>query len=149
MSSTRSLAEGLHGVEFVAPVDRLGALVREVRGLLGGEPMSSPVLGRSRPLKLAVRPEAEIPVYLAALGPRSVRLCGQVADGWLPFCCRVRVCRRASISSARASMEETQSSPETSMSRAGPRGLRRSCRGAGDRVVVGCLLSPQHGPALP
>lgn len=80
-----SLAEGLHGVEFVAPVARLAAVVREVRGLLGGERTTSSASDRSRPLKLAVRPESEIPVYLAALGPGAVRLCGQVADGWLPF----------------------------------------------------------------
>lgn len=80
-----SLAEGLHGVEFVAPVARLAAVAREVRGLLDGERLTSSVPGRSRPLKLAVRPASEIPVYLAALGPSAVRLCGQVADGWLPF----------------------------------------------------------------
>ncbi|MEO5652784.1 MAG: LLM class flavin-dependent oxidoreductase [Marmoricola sp.] len=80
-----SLAEGLHGVEFVAPVARLAAVTREVRGLLGGGRATFSVPGRNRPLKLALRPEAEIPVYLAALGPNAVRLCGQVADGWLPF----------------------------------------------------------------
>lgn len=80
-----SLAEGLHGVEFVAPVARLSAVAREVRGLLAGERTTSSAADRSRPLKLAVRPESHIPVYLAALGPSAVRLCGQVADGWLPF----------------------------------------------------------------
>lgn len=80
-----SLAEGLHDVKFVAPVARLAAVTREVRRLLGGERMTPSVPGRSRPLKLGVRPESEIPVYLAALGPNAVRLCGEVADGWLPF----------------------------------------------------------------
>jgi len=41
--------------------------------------------GGVRPLKLAVRATAEIPIYLAALGPRSTRLCGELADGWSPF----------------------------------------------------------------
>lgn len=80
-----SLAEGLHNVEFVAPVARLGTVAREVRRLLNGERTTSSVAGRSRPLKLGVRPESEIPLYLAALGPSAVRLCGQVADGWVPF----------------------------------------------------------------
>jgi alkanesulfonate monooxygenase SsuD/methylene tetrahydromethanopterin reductase-like flavin-dependent oxidoreductase (luciferase family) len=80
-----ALAEGLHDVEFVAPVYRLAAVAREVRRLLDGERVTPSVPGRSRPLKLGVRPESEIPVYLAALGPRAVRLCGQVADGWVPF----------------------------------------------------------------
>jgi alkanesulfonate monooxygenase SsuD/methylene tetrahydromethanopterin reductase-like flavin-dependent oxidoreductase (luciferase family) len=80
-----SLAEGLHDVEFVAPVSRLATVAREVPRLLHGERVTPSVPGRSRPLKLGVRPESEIPIYLAALGPRAVRLCGQVADGWIPF----------------------------------------------------------------
>jgi len=80
-----ALAEGLHDVEFVAPVFHLGAVAREVTRLLDGERVTPSVPGRSRPLKLGVRPESAIPIYLAALGPRAVRLCGQVADGWVPF----------------------------------------------------------------
>lgn len=80
-----SLAEGLHDVAFTAPIARLEAVAGEVRRLLGGERMRSSVPGGSRPLRLGVRTESEIPVYLAALGPSAVRLCGQVADGWLPF----------------------------------------------------------------
>ena len=30
-------------------------------------------------------PTAEIPIHLAALGPRATRLAGEVADGWAPF----------------------------------------------------------------
>jgi alkanesulfonate monooxygenase SsuD/methylene tetrahydromethanopterin reductase-like flavin-dependent oxidoreductase (luciferase family) len=84
-SGSPSLAEGLHDVEFVAPVARLEAVTREVRRLLDGERVTPSVPGRSRPLKLGIRPESEIPIYLAALGPRAVRLCGEVADGWVPF----------------------------------------------------------------
>jgi alkanesulfonate monooxygenase SsuD/methylene tetrahydromethanopterin reductase-like flavin-dependent oxidoreductase (luciferase family) len=80
-----SLAEGLHDVEFVAPVARLAAVTSEVRRLLDGERVTPSAPGRSRPLKLGVRPESEVPIYLAALGPRAVRLCGQAADGWVPF----------------------------------------------------------------
>ncbi len=80
-----ALAEGLHNVAFTAPIARLEAVTREVRRLLGGERASSSVSGGSQPLRLAVRTEAEVPLYLAALGPSAVRLCGRVADGWLPF----------------------------------------------------------------
>jgi alkanesulfonate monooxygenase SsuD/methylene tetrahydromethanopterin reductase-like flavin-dependent oxidoreductase (luciferase family) len=80
-----SLAEGLHDVEFVAPVARLEAMAREVRRLLDGERMTPTVVGRARPLRLAVRPESRVPIHLAALGPNAVRLCGQIADGWIPF----------------------------------------------------------------
>lgn len=80
-----SLAEGLHNVAFTAPVPRLEAVAREVRRLLSGERMSSSVPGGSPALRLGGRPDSEVPLYLGALGPSAVRLCGQVADGWVPF----------------------------------------------------------------
>lgn len=39
----------------------------------------------TRPLRLATRPRPALPIHLAALGPASVRLAGELADGWYPF----------------------------------------------------------------
>jgi len=77
-----ALAEGLHDVEFRAPVPRLAAMAREVRALLDGERVS-PGNG-SRGLRLAVGP-SPVPIMLAALGPAAIRVCGEVADSWSPF----------------------------------------------------------------
>src|SRR5207237_58979 len=42
--------------------------------------------GLGKPLKLLMRPlRAEIPIYLAALGPRNVALAFELGDGWLPL----------------------------------------------------------------
>jgi F420-dependent oxidoreductase-like protein len=42
--------------------------------------------GLGKPLKLMLRPlRAEIPIYLAALGPKNVALAAEIADGWLPI----------------------------------------------------------------
>jgi alkanesulfonate monooxygenase SsuD/methylene tetrahydromethanopterin reductase-like flavin-dependent oxidoreductase (luciferase family) len=79
------LAEGLHDVAFTAPVERLGAVMRQVRRLLTGQRLEPTVERSSRPLKLAVTPQTAIPIYLAALGPSAVRLAGELADGWYPF----------------------------------------------------------------
>lgn len=79
------LAEGLHDVAFTAPVERLGAVTRQVRRLLTGQRLEPTVERTTRPLKLAVTPRTEIPIYLAALGPRATRLAGELADGWCPF----------------------------------------------------------------
>jgi alkanesulfonate monooxygenase SsuD/methylene tetrahydromethanopterin reductase-like flavin-dependent oxidoreductase (luciferase family) len=79
------LAEGLHDVPFHAPVARLGAVTRQVRSLLEGGRISPSFPGGSRPLRLGVRPPAPISINLAALGPQSVRLTGELADGWYPF----------------------------------------------------------------
>jgi F420-dependent oxidoreductase-like protein len=40
--------------------------------------------GPGKPLKLTVHPvREEIPVYLAAIGPKNLELAGEIADGWL------------------------------------------------------------------
>jgi F420-dependent oxidoreductase-like protein len=42
--------------------------------------------GLGTPLKIIVRPlRPEIPIYLAAIGPRNVALAAEIADGWLPI----------------------------------------------------------------
>ncbi len=42
-------------------------------------------LGQGKPLKLNFHPlRDEIPVYLGAIGRRSVELCAEIADGWIP-----------------------------------------------------------------
>src|SRR5256714_1049836 len=42
--------------------------------------------GLGKPLKLMVRPlRADIPIYLAAIGPKNVALATEIADGWLPI----------------------------------------------------------------
>jgi alkanesulfonate monooxygenase SsuD/methylene tetrahydromethanopterin reductase-like flavin-dependent oxidoreductase (luciferase family) len=77
-----ALAEGLHDVEFRAPVPRLAAVARQVRGLLDGGRVAPASGGRG--LRLAVGP-SPVPILLAALGPAAIRLCGEVADSWGPF----------------------------------------------------------------
>ena len=68
------LAEGLHDVAFRAPIERLGAVTRQVRRLLDGERMVSSVPGGSRPLRLGVLPPSDIPIH--AGGARAARRCG-------------------------------------------------------------------------
>ena len=79
------LAEGLHDVEFTEPVQRLAAVTRQVRRLLNGQRLDATIERDNRPLKLAITPQREIPIHLAALGPQSVRFAGELADGWAPF----------------------------------------------------------------
>jgi alkanesulfonate monooxygenase SsuD/methylene tetrahydromethanopterin reductase-like flavin-dependent oxidoreductase (luciferase family) len=79
------LAEGLHDQRFAAPVARLEQVARQVRSLLAGERMTPSLTGGQRPLRLAAGPRPGIPLHLAGLGPRAVRLAGEVADAWYPF----------------------------------------------------------------
>ncbi|MSW05738.1 MAG: LLM class flavin-dependent oxidoreductase, partial [Actinobacteria bacterium] len=42
--------------------------------------------GLGKPLKIIVHPRrADIPIYLAAIGPKNVELAAEIADGWLPI----------------------------------------------------------------
>jgi alkanesulfonate monooxygenase SsuD/methylene tetrahydromethanopterin reductase-like flavin-dependent oxidoreductase (luciferase family) len=79
------LAEGLHDVPFTAPVARMRTVVQQVRRLLDGERLVPSSPGDHRPLRLATAPVPRLPIHLAALGPASVRLAGELADGWCPF----------------------------------------------------------------
>jgi alkanesulfonate monooxygenase SsuD/methylene tetrahydromethanopterin reductase-like flavin-dependent oxidoreductase (luciferase family) len=84
-ASTPQLAEGLHDVPFTAPIARMRRILQQVRALLKGERIPLAVATGARPLKLNVPPVGEVPIYLAALGEQSVRLAGELADGWVPF----------------------------------------------------------------
>ena len=52
--------------------------------------------GPGKALKLTISPvQEQIPIYLAAIGPKNVALTGEIADGWLPDLPRPRPPRRA------------------------------------------------------
>jgi alkanesulfonate monooxygenase SsuD/methylene tetrahydromethanopterin reductase-like flavin-dependent oxidoreductase (luciferase family) len=84
-ASTAQLTEGLHDVPFVAPLAKMRRTVTQVRALLGGERVPLAVATGARPLKLNLAPSGAVPIFLAALTDESVRLAGELADGWLPF----------------------------------------------------------------
>jgi alkanesulfonate monooxygenase SsuD/methylene tetrahydromethanopterin reductase-like flavin-dependent oxidoreductase (luciferase family) len=83
-ASTAQLVEGLHDTPYRAPLDRLRRIVVQVRALLAGERLPLVPAG-ARPLRLNVPPAPGVPVHLAGLAPQTIRLAGEVADGWLPF----------------------------------------------------------------
>jgi F420-dependent oxidoreductase-like protein len=42
--------------------------------------------GLGKPLKIIIHPvRNEVPIYLAAIGPKNVALAAEIADGWLPI----------------------------------------------------------------
>lgn len=91
--SNPDVAAGWYGQEFAGSLGRTREYVDIVRAALRRETVRYP--GRhfrlppagaasSTPLRLttpAVR--ADLPIYLAAVGPRSVELAGRIADGWI------------------------------------------------------------------
>ncbi len=86
------VSEGWHGVRFRAPLGRTREYVEIVRTALArkpveyaGEHFTLPLPeGPGKTLRLTIRPpRPDLPIYLAAVGPRNLRLAGEVADGWL------------------------------------------------------------------
>jgi F420-dependent oxidoreductase-like protein len=85
------VSEGWHGVPFASPLGRTREYVEIVRMALrretvsyAGQHYTLPLPdGAGRALKLTVHPpRTNIPVYLAAVGPKNLELTGEVADGW-------------------------------------------------------------------
>jgi F420-dependent oxidoreductase-like protein len=92
------VVEGWHGQPWGKPLGKTREYVEIVRAALRREvverqgehyriPWDGPgATGLGKPLKLMMRPlRAEIPIYLAALGPKNVALAAEIADGWLPI----------------------------------------------------------------
>ena len=86
------VSEGWHGVRFAEPLGRTREYVDIVRMALRREQLryagrhhTLPLPdGPGKALRLTIRPpRPDLPVYLAAVGPRNIRLAGEVADGWL------------------------------------------------------------------
>ena len=83
--SDRPLIEGRLGIPYGEPRSTLRESVVLIRDLLGGQVVNSSD-GRFQMVDvgLAIRPVQErVPIYLAAIGPRALRLAGAVADGVL------------------------------------------------------------------
>ena len=85
------VVEGLHGVPFAHPLARMKELVDILKLAFAGEKLRYEgehyVLplpgGEGKALRLAHRPNANIPIFLATLGPRALEYTGEAADGWI------------------------------------------------------------------
>ncbi|MBW8698726.1 putative coenzyme F420-dependent oxidoreductase [Streptomyces sp. MBT84] len=90
-ASGPQVIEGLHGVPFARPLRRVRETVDIVRQVFAGDKLSYSGTefsiplpgGEGVPMRLSMRAEHEIPVYLASLSPAMLELTGEVADGWL------------------------------------------------------------------
>lgn len=92
------VVEGWHGVTYARPLGRTREYVKIVRTIMGREerlthdgkvyqiPYSGDdATGLGKPLKSTLIAQPEIPIYLAAIGPKNVALAAEIGDGWLPI----------------------------------------------------------------
>jgi F420-dependent oxidoreductase-like protein len=89
-TSGPQVMEGWHGVRFRSPVAATRETIEIVRQVARGDRLSHQGSIYQLPLPdsagRAIRsmlPAVEIPIYVAALGPRNLELTGELADGWI------------------------------------------------------------------
>ncbi len=92
------VVEGWHGVSYARPLGRTREYVKILRSIFQREDRlthegkvyqipyrGEDATGLGKPLKSTLEPAPEIPIYLAAIGPKNVQLTAEIADGWLPI----------------------------------------------------------------
>jgi F420-dependent oxidoreductase-like protein len=92
------VVEGWHGQPFSQPLSRTREYVNIVRAIFErkkaltyeGRHYQLPYQGEGatglgKPLKITLRRRPDLPIYLAAIGPKNVALAAEIADGWLPI----------------------------------------------------------------
>jgi F420-dependent oxidoreductase-like protein len=85
--SGANVIEHWHGVAFEKPVKRTREYVEIIRMILRGERLvyHGEMFNLERGFKLRFTPpRKEIPIYIAAMGPKNVVQSGEIADGILP-----------------------------------------------------------------
>ncbi|MBI3826549.1 MAG: LLM class F420-dependent oxidoreductase [Candidatus Rokubacteria bacterium] len=91
------VVEGWHGQPFGKPLKKTREYVEVVRAILRrekplefrGEYYQIPYAGADatglgKPLKSILHGRADLPIYLAAIGPKNVALAAEIAEGWIP-----------------------------------------------------------------
>ena len=86
-TSGRLVVEDLHGERFAKPLTRMREYIDILRKASRGERLDHDgELIHTRRFQLRFAPyRAHLPIYIAALSPPSLRLTGELADGWLPI----------------------------------------------------------------
>ena len=97
-ASGPQVIEGWHGMPYTKPLTRTQEVIDVVRAALrretlryDGKTITLPLpegegVGLGKPLKMLTKPERPaVPLYVAALGAKSVESTAAHADGWLPF----------------------------------------------------------------
>jgi len=92
------VVEGWHGVAYGKPLGKTREYVSIVRDAIARKhklthegahyqiPYHGPdATGLGKPLRLMTHPTHDVPIYLAAIGPKNVTLTAEIADGWLPI----------------------------------------------------------------
>ncbi len=92
------VVEGWHGQSYRHPLGKTREYIAILRQIFAREkPVSfdgkyyrlpyrgDDATGLGKPLKSILHGRVDLPIYLAAIGPKNVQLAAEIADGWLPI----------------------------------------------------------------
>jgi F420-dependent oxidoreductase-like protein len=92
------VVEGWHGQPYGKPLAKTREYVEIIRAIFKREApleyngahyqipyQGADATGLGKPLKSILHGRPDIPIYLAAIGPKNVELTAEIADGWLPI----------------------------------------------------------------
>jgi F420-dependent oxidoreductase-like protein len=85
--SGQQVVEHWHGVPFTKPLQRTREYIDIIRIILRGDKLHyhGEFFQLERGFKLRFQPSrADLPIYVAAMGPKNIHLTGEIADGVLP-----------------------------------------------------------------
>jgi alkanesulfonate monooxygenase SsuD/methylene tetrahydromethanopterin reductase-like flavin-dependent oxidoreductase (luciferase family) len=137
-ASTRALVEGFHDLPFAHPADRLRQVTTKVRALLAGERALLDATPGARPLRLGQPAAPELPIWLAAMGDRTVRVAAELADGWFPtFAARDHVAARTPILEKDREAAGLRTGPLTVV--AGPLTVATDDAAEARRIAASCI----------
>ncbi|HSE84414.1 MAG TPA: LLM class flavin-dependent oxidoreductase [Thermodesulfobacteriota bacterium] len=79
--------ENWHGIKFEKPIERTKEYVEIIRIILSGDRANyEGEIFKLKDFRLQFNPlRKDIPIYIASLGTKNIRLTGEIADGWIPF----------------------------------------------------------------
>ena len=87
-SSGHRVIEHFHGVPFQKPLTRIREYVEIINTLIAGERLhhQGELFAMQRGFRLDYeRPRGHVPIYIAAITPKSIRQTGEIADGIFPI----------------------------------------------------------------
>src|SRR5919202_1411720 len=86
-TSGRLVVEDLHGEKFRKPLTRMREYIDIIRKAARGERLDHDgEFFHTKRFRLRLTPyRPNLPIYIASLSPPSLRLTGELADGWLPI----------------------------------------------------------------
>ena len=86
-ASGKLVVEDLHGEKFSKPLSRMREYIDIIRKALRGERLDHDgEFYRTQRFRIRFQPyRQDMPIYIASLSSASLRLTGELADGWLPI----------------------------------------------------------------